>query len=76
MRDTSPIDALEEYLDRWAAAHLSCEPADRRRRRKASALPTLRRAWRRRSASSGAAGRSRSPRTWPLPHRTTPSAPT
>ena len=30
MRDTSPIDALKEYLDRWAAAHLSCEPADRR----------------------------------------------
>ena len=29
MRDTSPIDALKEYLDRWAAAHLSCEPADR-----------------------------------------------
>jgi len=27
--DTSPIDALEQYLDRWAAAHLSCEPADR-----------------------------------------------
>ena len=30
MRDTSPIDDLKEYLDRWAAAHLSCEPADRR----------------------------------------------
>ena len=30
MRDTSPIDDLEEYLDRWAAAHLSCEPADRK----------------------------------------------
>ena len=30
MLDTSPIDALEEYLGRWAAAHLSCEPADRR----------------------------------------------
>ena len=29
MRDTSPIDDLKEYLDRWAAAHLSCEPADR-----------------------------------------------
>jgi hypothetical protein len=29
MRDTSPIDALKEYLDRWAAAHSSCEPADR-----------------------------------------------
>jgi hypothetical protein len=29
MRDTSPIDALKEYLDRWAAAHMSCEPADR-----------------------------------------------
>ena len=27
MRDTSPIDALKEYLDRWAAAHLSCEHA-------------------------------------------------
>ena len=30
MRDTSPIDTLETYLGRWAAAHLSCEPADRR----------------------------------------------
>jgi hypothetical protein len=29
MRDTSPIDTLETYLGRWAAAHLSCEPADR-----------------------------------------------
>jgi hypothetical protein len=25
----SPIDALSEYLDGWAAAHLSCEPANR-----------------------------------------------
>jgi hypothetical protein len=25
----TPIDALEEYLGRWAAAHLSCAPADR-----------------------------------------------
>src|SRR5262249_29894287 len=24
----SPLDALPSYLDRWAAAHLSCEPAD------------------------------------------------
>ena len=24
-----PSQALAEYLDRWAAAHLSCEPADR-----------------------------------------------
>src|SRR6476661_8422226 len=30
MRDTSPIDDLKDYLDRWTAAHLSCEPADRR----------------------------------------------
>lgn len=30
MLDTSPIDALKEYLDRWAIAHLSCVPADRR----------------------------------------------
>src|SRR5262245_54492755 len=27
--DAAPIDALGEYLDRWAAAHLSCEPANR-----------------------------------------------
>jgi hypothetical protein len=27
--DASPINALSEYLDRWAAAHLSCEPANR-----------------------------------------------
>jgi hypothetical protein len=27
----SPLDALPSYLDRWAAAHLSCEPADRAR---------------------------------------------
>src|SRR5262249_3542231 len=27
--DATPIDALSEYLDRWAAAHLSCEPANR-----------------------------------------------
>jgi hypothetical protein len=25
----SPIEALMEYLNRWAAAHLSCEPANR-----------------------------------------------
>ena len=30
MLDSSPIDALKEYLDRWAAAHSCCEPADRR----------------------------------------------
>jgi hypothetical protein len=30
MRDTWPIDALKEYLDRWSATHLCCEPADRR----------------------------------------------
>ena len=48
-------------------------PASRRtagRRRRACALPTRRLAWRRRSASSGAAGRSRLPSTWP-PHRQT-----
>jgi hypothetical protein len=28
--EASPLDALSEYLDRWGAAHLSCEPADRR----------------------------------------------
>jgi hypothetical protein len=27
--DPSPMDALRDYLDRWAVAHLSCEPADR-----------------------------------------------
>lgn len=27
--DASPIAALGGYLDRWAAAHLSCAPADR-----------------------------------------------
>jgi len=27
--ETSPIDALAQYLDRWAAAHRSCAPADR-----------------------------------------------
>src|SRR5215813_13618403 len=27
--EASPIDALSEYLDRWAAAHLSCDPANR-----------------------------------------------
>ena len=25
----SPLDALSDYLDRWGAAHLSCQPADR-----------------------------------------------
>jgi hypothetical protein len=25
----SPLDSLSEYLDRWAAAHLACEPANR-----------------------------------------------
>jgi hypothetical protein len=25
----TPIDALKAYLDRWAVAHLSCDPADR-----------------------------------------------
>jgi len=29
MLDASPIEALSEYLDHWAAAHVSCEPADR-----------------------------------------------
>jgi len=29
MLDASPIEALSEYLDHWAAKHLSCEPADR-----------------------------------------------
>src|SRR5262245_59764611 len=28
---TSPLDALASYLDRWAGAHLSCEPANRER---------------------------------------------
>jgi hypothetical protein len=28
--DESPIDALRDYLDRWAAEYLSREPADRR----------------------------------------------
>jgi hypothetical protein len=28
MLDLSPIDTLRGYLDRWATAHLSCEPAD------------------------------------------------
>jgi hypothetical protein len=27
--DPSPMDALRDYLDRWGAAHLSCESADR-----------------------------------------------
>jgi hypothetical protein len=27
--DVPPMAALRDYLDRWAAAHLSCEPADR-----------------------------------------------
>jgi hypothetical protein len=27
--EASPLNALSAYLDRWAAAHLSCEPADR-----------------------------------------------
>jgi hypothetical protein len=26
----APIETLEDYLDRWSAAHLDCEPADRR----------------------------------------------
>jgi hypothetical protein len=26
----TPIDTLEDYLGRWTAAHLACEPADRR----------------------------------------------
>jgi hypothetical protein len=30
MLDVSPIDALAQYLDRWAAVHLSRAPADRR----------------------------------------------
>jgi hypothetical protein len=27
--EVSPFDALSDYLDRWGAAHLSAQPADR-----------------------------------------------
>jgi hypothetical protein len=27
--EASPLESLSAYLDRWAAAHLSCKPADR-----------------------------------------------
>ena len=30
MLATAPVEALETYLDNWGAAHLACEPADRR----------------------------------------------
>jgi hypothetical protein len=29
MRTSASFDDLEDYLDRWAAVHMSCEPADR-----------------------------------------------